>query len=232
MNFVFDLYGTLVDIKTDESKPAFWQSVAEYLGDGAENAESVRSEYLSLCASEKKGEFHEIDLTFVFEKMLANRGRSTDGALAFAGKFRELSREKLKCFRYAKMILKGLKELGCGVYLVSNAQACFTLAELKKCGLTPLFDGIIISSDLGVKKPCRDIFDKAFESFGISKDDSIYVGNDLRDDILGASGAGMRSVYIRTEQSGSYGDDMPGPTYTARNHSELMKRLFSLAKEV
>ena len=231
MNFVFDLYGTLVDIKTDESKPVFWQKVAEYLGDGAENAESVRSEYLSLCAGEKKGEFHEINLAIVFEKMLINRGKNADGAPAFAGKFRELSREKLKCFRYAKSILKGLKELGCGVYLVSNAQACFTLTELDKCGLTELFDGILISSEVGVKKPCRDIFEIAFKKFGISKENSIYVGNDLRDDILGASGADMRSAYIHTEQSGSYGDDMPTPTYTARNHSELMKRLFSLAKE-
>lgn len=31
-NFVFDLYGTLVDIRTDEEQPSFWRSCSRYLG--------------------------------------------------------------------------------------------------------------------------------------------------------------------------------------------------------
>ncbi|MBR5774174.1 MAG: phosphoribosylformylglycinamidine synthase subunit PurQ, partial [Clostridia bacterium] len=45
------------------------------------------------------------------------------------------------------------------VYLLSNAQSCFTINELKECGLYDLFDGIIISSDVGRKKPYGEIFD-------------------------------------------------------------------------
>ena len=31
-NYIFDLYGTLVDIHTDESKPSFWKALAEHYG--------------------------------------------------------------------------------------------------------------------------------------------------------------------------------------------------------
>ena len=30
-NFFFDLYGTLVDIRTDEQKPSLWRNLAEYI---------------------------------------------------------------------------------------------------------------------------------------------------------------------------------------------------------
>jgi putative hydrolase of the HAD superfamily len=125
-------------------------------------------------------------------------------------------------------MLSSLKEVG-KVYLVSNAQSCFTLDELRATGLYDLFDGIIISSDVGVKKPWREIFDIAFDRFGISAGDSIYVGNDMRDDILGASRAGLRTLYIHTAQSGSYPElDIPSPTYTVKNHREMKECLLSL----
>ena len=229
MNFVFDLYGTLIDIKTDEQSPKFWQKVAAYLG-ANETSDAVRWEYLSLCSNEKKGENHEIDLIRVFQQMLLSRGRENDEAQRFATYFRRQSMKKLRTFRYAKKLLKGLKKRGGGVYLVSNAQSCFTLKELDDCGLTALFDGILISSDVGVKKPSSEIFQCAFDKFDISPENSIYVGNDLRDDILGAAGVGMRTVYIPTEQSGSY-KDMPEPTYSVKNHRDLMQTLFSIAEK-
>ena len=126
-------------------------------------------------------------------------------------------------------MLRELKERGAGVYLVSNAQSCFTLDELRATELYDCFDGILISSDVGVKKPSVKIFELAFDRFGISADNSVYVGNDMRDDILGASGAGMKTVYIKTVQSGSYPElEIPEPTYTVNNHREMKELLLSL----
>ena len=44
MNYVFDLYGTLVDIWTDESLPELWEGVASLIGDGEKMADEVRAE--------------------------------------------------------------------------------------------------------------------------------------------------------------------------------------------
>ncbi len=231
MNFIFDLYGTLIDIWTDESRCELWEGVALLLGDGEEKSQAVREEYLSLCMARDKGEGYEIDLLSVFETMLESRGVDTSVAPSLAQEFRRLSMVRLRCFHGVKAMLRELKKQG-RVYLVSNAQSCFTIDELKSTGLYPLFDGILISSDVGVKKPFPDIFRIAFDRFGIRAEDSIYIGNDLRDDILGASRVGMKSLYIKTAQSGNYDEEaMPKPTYTVKNHREMKRLLCSLDKK-
>ena len=229
MNFVFDLYGTLINIWTDEERPELWEGVALLLGDGEERAEQVREEYLCLCRAAKKNESQEIDLLLVFEKMLENRGVDTSVAPSLASEFRRLSMVRLERFYGVKTMLRDIKKHGGGVYLLSNAQSCFTVSELHATGLYDLFDGIVISSDIGVKKPSPEIFSIAFERFGITAENSIYVGNDLRDDILGASKVGMKTVYIKTEQSGSYPElNIPKPTYTVKTHREMKQLLLSL----
>ena len=229
MNFVFDLYGTLIDIWTDESQPELWEGIALLIGDGEERAQSVREEYLSLCREAKRSEEHEIDLLGVFEKMLEKRDVATSVAPALASEFRRLSMVRLKRFDGVKAMLTELKEAGGGVYLLSNAQSCFTIDELKSTELYDLFDGILISSDVGVKKPSKEIFNIAFDRFNITPENSVYVGNDMRDDILGASLVGMRTVYIKTAQSGSYPElDIPSPTYTVKDHGEMRSLLLSL----
>ena len=229
MNFVFDLYGTLIDIWTDESLVEMWEGVALLLGDGEENYQSVREEYLALCKEAHRGDDHEINLLLVFEKMLANRGVDISVASSLASEFRRLSMVRLERFYGVKSMLADLKKAGAGVYLVSNAQSCFTIDELKMTELYDLFDGIVISSDVGVKKPSPKIFEIAFGRFGINASNSIYVGNDLRDDILGANGVGMKTVYIKTPQSGSYPDvKLPEPDYIVASHREMKKLLLSL----
>ena len=229
MNFVFDLYGTLIDIWTDESQTELWEGVASLIGDGEEKAEAVREEYLALCHEAKVDESHEINLLSVFERMLERRGVDTSVASALASEFRRLSMIRLQCFEGAPEILSEIKKAGGGVYLLSNAQSCFTIDELRVSGLYDLFDGILISSDVGVKKPYPAIFEQAFSKFNITAKDSIYIGNDMRDDILGASSVGMKTVYIKTEQSGAYPHlDIPSPTYTVESHDEMKALLLSL----
>lgn len=232
MNFIFDLYGTLVDIWTDEEKTELWEGVASLLGDGEENADAVREEYLSLCAAAHRGGYHEIDLLGVFEKMLSVRHVDTSVAPSLASEFRRLSMVRIAPFEGAANMLRELRAAGAGVYLLSNAQSCFTLDELSLTGLSDLFDGIAISSDLGVKKPSPEAFRLAFERFGIGGEENVYVGNDLRDDVLGASSVGLKTVYIKTEQSGSYPElSLPEPTYTVSTHREMRSLLLSLCGE-
>ena len=228
MNYIFDLYGTLIDIWTDENQEELWEGISLPLGDGEDKGQTVREEYLALCRDAYKGEGHDLDLLSVFEKMLEKRNVDVSVAASLAFEFRRLSMVRLKTFDGVENMLKELKKQG-RVYLVSNAQSCFTIDELRTTGLYDLFDGILISSDVGVKKPFPDIFRLAFEKFGIAPEESIYIGNDMRDDILGASRVGMKTMYIETPQSGSYPDlDLPEPTYTVKNHLEMQEVLLKI----
>lgn len=228
MNFLFDLYGTLADIHTDEKKNELWEGLAAALNEN--DAQALRSEYLALCdelSKKRAHRFEEFDLLYVFEKMLGFRGISKDKAPELARKFRVLSRERLRLFPCVKEMLAELKQSGAGVYLVSNAQSCFTRDELDELEISGMFDGIVISSEVGVKKPHSEIFDIALAKFSLCKDDCVYVGNDLHDDVLGANAYGMITVYIETEQSGKYPGLDATPTYIARDHSDMKRILLS-----
>lgn len=230
MNFIFDLYGTLIDIKTDEEKESFWRNLSVFLNQNEEDWGRLKTEYFELCASQRKPDSQEPDLENVFEEMLSYRGSAPMDGRTLARAFRRLSREKFQLFPYVKEMLQSLKTCGAGVYLLSNAQACFTRDELDETGLTPLFDEIILSSEVGWKKPSEKIFKIAFDRFSLRPQDCVYVGNDLRDDVLGANAVGMKTVYIPTEQSGRYENiALPAPDYTVENHEKLEEILFSLA---
>ncbi len=220
LQFIFDLYGTLIDIHTDESSPRFWDTVASLLGeyggtqppDGAE----VAHIYHMLCQGEmeEKPPFFECDLMRVFRNLLTRYGApdTDDTAQTFATRFRLASMRHLSPFPHVREMLMTLRKRGCGVYLLSNAQACFTHKELEDTALFGLFDGVLLSSEVGWKKPSPRFFDCIQSVWHLSPEDCIYVGNDLRDDILGATEWGIPAVYIPTPQSGEYAMEIL-PTY-------------------
>lgn len=223
--FLFDLYGTLVDIRTDEESARFWNEIASVLG--ASDAPKIKARYLALCREAVRGKDEEADLTRVFEKLLHESGGGD--AASFAHRFRAASLQRLKLFDGAAEILDGLRLRGAKLYLLSNAQACFTRRELDGLGLTEKFDGILLSSEAGWKKPSEKFFEAAFEKFSLSPAECVYVGNDLRDDVSGAHRAGMRTVYIETEQSGTYGEAIV-PDVAVKNHRQLKEILLGGGK--
>lgn len=223
--FMFDLYGTLVDILTDESTSVLWSFMASYLSlKGAYyNDTDLRLDYGRICAKEtsdllskmRKGKHKldeedvEIDLINVFKELYVRRGikpsRSEleDTAIAF----RSISTVKLRLYDGALEVLNGLRRRGKKLYLLSNAQACFTVPELKSLGIYDLFDGIFISSDVKVRKPSLAFYEKVLGDIDPSK--CVMIGNDEFDDIRGAMSAGMDACYIQTAQSPSFPVNLP-----------------------
>ncbi len=208
-NIIFDLYGTLADIRTDEDSPAFWARLAEG------GATFTKEQYLAHCReeAEKLPQGGEIDLLRVFSALTGLKGRALS---EFARFFREASLVWLRLFPFATELLSALRGAGARVFLFSNAQACFTREELRVLGLENCFDGILLSSEVGVKKPSPAFFRCGFRRFGLAAEESVYVGNDLMDDVGGAHGVGMRCLYLQTEQSGEYVNP-PTPDFRARD---------------
>lgn len=207
-NYIFDLYGTLADIRTDEEKPYLWKKLAElYASFGAfYSPGELKREFRRLEQKEKAalgGKDAEPDLRKVFAKLYLQKDACCDDAQAklTAVFFRTLSREKLALYDGVEAFLKELKRRGKGVYLLSNAQADFTEPELCMLGLTPYFDGIFLSSRLGVKKPSPDFFNGLLKQYRLVRQESIMIGNDEASDIAGACAVGMDSLYIHTDIS-------------------------------
>ena len=226
-NYIFDLYGTLVDIHTDESKVSLWKKIAVYFSaqGAAYTAKELKERYITLIREEEK-RLHrrlkkkfpditvkevEINLDRVFVKLYKEKGitpnkqQVKDSMLAF----RAITMEKLRLFPGAAELLLGLKKEGRKVYLLSNAQASFTAPEMKALGIDGLFDDIFFSSDLEVKKPSGYFYEALFEKHGLKKEQSVMVGNDRWADVQGALDAGIEAVYLHTEQSTPFDGELP-----------------------
>jgi putative hydrolase of the HAD superfamily len=84
--------------------------------------------------------------------------------------------------------------------------------------LVPYFDQIVISGDFGKGKPDAKLFEHALSLMSLNKDEAIMVGDNLMTDILGASRAGMKSVWINRHNK-ERNDVIP--TYEIKHLSEL-----------
>lgn len=216
-NYIFDLYGTLADIRTNESKGYLWIKMSElYTSLGAAYTPAqLRRAFRRLeeeSARRIQGEFTgpyrddllaEPDLTGVFQRLFQERGASCgrETARMTAIFFRTLSRQSLRVYDGVKETLEELRAGGKRLYLLSNAQSDFTRPELEMMGLTDCFDGILISSEEGCKKPCKAFFHRLLERYELCPADCLMVGNDMDSDIAGAANAGLDSLYVHTATS-------------------------------
>ena len=195
----FDLYGTLIDIRTDENDKRFRKKVSKLFKDIGGQGDFWQR-YKSLCQELYKGEEYEFDLSEVFQTLLVG----TDPyPTTFARYFRISSRKRFGVYHGVPQLLKTLRSRGIKVYLLSNAQACFTLDELSESGLDQLLDGIMISSQIGYCKPSPLLFEALLDRYNLDKSTTLYVGNDIKADVLGSKGAGLSSAYVRTRISPS-----------------------------
>ena len=212
-NYIFDLYGTLIDIRTDESGEDFWNKVAEiYKSHGASYTGKEIEHHYHRIAKRESNLTHfmhplysniEIDLERVFKRLYSRKGVCATKEIISdtAVKFRKASTQFLKLYDGVIDLLESLKKSGKKVYLLSNAQRCFTYPEMVELGLVDYFDGIYISSDCSCCKPSKIFFDKLFKEYKLDKSKSVMIGNDCISDMQGAHKAGIDSLYIHQEIS-------------------------------
>ena len=212
--FLFDLYGTLVDIHTDENQSPLWQQMSGFaVSRGAAwEAEALRRAY-GAAVREEEARLRlrdrdlpearpEIDLARVFVRLYAEKGVPADGRLIAetARRFRAASTTHLRLYAGAKELLAALRQRG-KVLLLSNAQSLFTRPELRQLGLEDCFDGVYLSSEAGFQKPDPRFFRLALEREGLEARDCLMLGNDPRCDGEGARAVGMAAYVIRSALS-------------------------------
>lgn len=209
-NFIFDLYGTLVDIHTDEEKDEVWEKLGLFYGYyGARYLPGELKEgykRLTDCCgamSDSHEAYPEIQIENVFRELFAAKGICPDEKLVLhAGQlFRVLTTEYICLYEGVIEMLEKLKGKGKNIYLLSNAQRIFTEYELYMLDIAQYFDGILISSDYGVKKPDRSFFEILLKKYQLDLKDCIMIGNDVKSDIAGAAKVGMDSYYIHSNLS-------------------------------
>lgn len=208
-DLVFDLYGTLVDIHTEEDDRV-WEKTAFYFGfygahyTGPELKAAFQS---AMRAREAKaGQSYECFPDLPFEETMADLFRAkgvTENAdtlgINAAQLFRISSLDYIRLYPHALEALAKLRKSGYRLWLLSNAQAIFTAYELRLLCLGEQLDGIYLSSNYKCRKPDLRFYQALIEERHLDVSKTMMIGNDRQTDIAGAKAAGMATLYMHTD---------------------------------
>ena len=205
-NLIFDLYGTLVDIHTEEND-LVWEKTALYFGFyGAHyTGQTLKAAFAAAMARReaKAGQSYECspDIPFeqVMEELFLAKGIEGKGLGVNAAQlFRIASMEYIRLYPGVTQALEALRRHGFRLWLLSNAQQVFTAFELNHLGLGKQFDGIYLSSDYGFRKPDIRFYRALLEGKNLDPGKALMIGNDRETDIAGARAAGLDTLYLHT----------------------------------
>ena len=94
-----------------------------------------------------------------------------------------------------EMLVRRVKQAGCGVYLLSNTAKSFH-AFAQKLPAYECFDGMFISADCHLLKPETAIYHAFCDEFRLKPAECVFI-DDVNANVEGAIHAGMRGVVFR-----------------------------------
>lgn len=89
-----------------------------------------------------------------------------------------------------------LRAAGVEVGILTNSSSTYTAAKLAAAGLDDLFDVVCSRDTLGYGKPDERAFHEACRRLGAAPGRTLYVGDELANDPVGASDAGLRAAWL------------------------------------
>ena len=110
--------------------------------------------------------------------------------------------------------------------LCSNfSDAATARAIVSGAGFDPHLKATLISEEVGVRKPRREIFEATIEALGLEPNEILHVGDNLVADIEGAAAVGMRTVWVtrqvRDPEAAMAKYDGPDPDFALEDLLDL-----------
>lgn len=110
------------------------------------------------------------------------------------------------------------------LYIITNGSSLTQHGRFAICPLTPLFQNIFISEDMGVKKPQKAYFDAVAAAIpGFDPQRALVIGDSLSSDILGANHAGWDCCWYNPQALPNFSD--AHCTYEIRRLRNLLEIL-------
>lgn len=94
-----------------------------------------------------------------------------------------------------EMVIKLKKSYKVGI--LSNNAKEWVVEVLKRCQIEDLFDSVTISSEVCSRKPDPIIYFEALKSLAVKPDEAIFIADELSEDLVVASGLGMRTIWLK-----------------------------------
>ena len=200
---IFDCYGTLIDINTDEDDYYTYDAVSKWLKyKGVHiDPDPLRSEYNSKIKDKMEASserYPEVRVEEIFAEICNENSIWENDTMSLGIEtsmvFRSASLRRLRPFQESLEILERYKDTP--MCLVSNGQRVFSEKELRFLGLYEFFDHLIFSSDVRYKKPDQRIFRIALERMELKPEEVLSFGDTLENDIIVPQEMGMKAMHI------------------------------------
>jgi putative hydrolase of the HAD superfamily len=105
-------------------------------------------------------------------------------------------RDGIALSAHAHALLEALRGRGLRLAVISNVAAPGRLVReaLARQGLTERFDAIVLSCEVGKRKPHPAIFERALDELGVAPSETLHVGDRRYHDVGGAGALGIGTV--------------------------------------
>jgi putative hydrolase of the HAD superfamily len=75
--------------------------------------------------------------------------------------------------------------------------------SLKQLGISHYFESVVVSGDMGWRKPHSKIFQQALDQLGVKAGEAVFIGDCPLEDIKGALDAGLKAVFVHSQFYGA-----------------------------
>jgi putative hydrolase of the HAD superfamily len=103
-------------------------------------------------------------------------------------------RNQVEPFKVSESILSSLKQHFI-VGAITNGNA-----QLDQISIGKYFDFVVTAEDVGVSKPCPDIFERASSLAKVELARIMHVGDSAQTDVIGAMNAGCKAVWFNSKR--------------------------------
>jgi len=204
---IFDFIGTLAEVQ-DHSIEEFVEKTYESLVEDGFHLDRERFMEVFYQVYQKHRfiryqKLVEVSNSIWVAETLSQLGFDTepeDGAvrkavnISFQGYF-----QSLKARPCASRTIKRLSG-GYALALVSNfTYAPVIYAGVRKLGFSSYFNCVLVSDDVGWRKPHPRIFEEALKRLDKNVEQAVFVGDNPMEDIQGAKSMGMKAIFIPSQ---------------------------------
>jgi len=222
---LFDVYGTLIDIKTDEYRESAFEALSRFLEYRRvyippQELKELYFNQINLQLASSHEKFAEVDVRSVFASVLREHGGVTDRHLSIiiTQLYRSLTRKYMSLYEDTFWTLNEFrKQYRLGI--VSDAQRLFCKPEMRTLRLEQFFEVTVISSQYNFRKPDPRLFHIALTLLNVVPSEAAYIGNSHKTDCVGAKDAGFSVVGLihqSEDEKRSYPPDC-APDFVADN---------------
>jgi len=84
--------------------------------------------------------------------------------------------------------------------IVANNVKNWVMKKLEKYKIKNFFDIIVVSSEVGVRKPDPRIFSFTIKKLNVKPEECIFISDELNDDLSGAKVLGIKTIWLKKEK--------------------------------